>query len=87
MMDFEWLPFVRDLLIRAACNRFEKSTVAALYLGISERAMYAARKRLGFLGRTKPEPPTKEHWYQLLDLVPRTVVESYLLETDPHDRS
>ena len=86
-MNFEWLPFARDLLVRAACSNFGKSGVAAVYLGMSERALYAARKRLGIGGQTKPEPPTKEQWYQLLDLVPRTVVESYLLETDPHDRS
>lgn len=86
-MNFEWLPFVRDLLVRAACSKFGKSGVAAVYLGMSERALFGCRKRLGMVGRTKPEPPAKEHWYQLLDLVPRTVVESYLLETDPDDRS
>ncbi len=86
-MNFEWLPFVRDLLVRAACSKFGKSGVAAVYLGMSERALYAARKRLGIGGTARPEPPTKEQWYQLLDLVPRTVVESYLLETNPDDRS
>ena len=86
-MNFEWLPFVRDLLIQSACNIYGRAGVAALYLGMSERALYAARKRLGFVGHTRPEPPTKEQWYQLIDLVPRTVVETYLLETDPHDRS
>lgn len=86
-MNFEWIPFARDLLIRSACSRFKNAGVAALYLGISERALYSARKRLGIVRTAKPEPPSKEHWYQLLDLVPRETVELYILETNPDDRS
>ena len=86
-MNFEWIPFARDLLIRSACNRFKSVEVAGLYLGMSVRALYEARKRLGIVRTAKPEPPSKEHWYQLLDLVPRETVELYLLETTPDDRS
>lgn len=87
MMEFEWIPFTRDLLVRAACNRFKNLGLAALYLGMSERALFVCRKRLGIVGQPRPEPPEKEQWYKLLDLVPRTVVESYLLETFTDDRS
>lgn len=86
-MNFEWIPFARDLLVRSACSRFKNVGLAAVYLGVSERALYSMRKRLGIVRTASPEPPSKEHWYQLLNLVPRTVVESYLLETDPDDRN
>ena len=86
-MNFECLPFVKDLFVRAACHKYDKADIAALYLGMSVRALYEARKRLGFVGCVKPDPPSKEQWYQLLDLVPRKTVELYLLESTPDDRS
>ena len=77
-----WLEIAERVMIQIALKRFNKAKAAEV-LGMASRTLATKRKKFGMA--KKPEIPTNREIFELLRVLPRTAIESFLLETAPDE--
>lgn len=80
-IEKEWLEIAEKLLIQIALNKYKREE-AALKLGMSLKTLLKRRHSHGLV--KYPALPSHDEIHELLELLPRTAIETYLLK-DPID--